>query len=72
LNKVQVVRKMLTPKQVAEAYGLSVGSLANQRLKREGCRYFTCGRKVLYRVDDLEAYLQKNPVQTIDSINKDN
>jgi len=60
-------KKAMTPDEIAEQYGLSKGTLANLRNKREGARYFKCGRKVLYRVDDFERWLYRNPVQTIDS-----
>lgn len=65
-------RKTLSPKEAAEIYGLSVGTLANDRYHKRGPKYFRCGRKVLYLVEDLEAWVLRNPVQTIDSINCNN
>ena len=62
-------RKAVTPREAAELYGLSVGSLANLRSKKLGPRYYTRGRKIFYRVDDLEAWLFQNQILTIDSIN---
>lgn len=60
-------KKALTPDEVSEQYGLSKGTLANLRNKREGARFYKCGRKVLYKVEDLERWLYANPVMTIDA-----
>jgi hypothetical protein len=61
-------RRTMTPQIAAERYGLSVGTLANDRYNKHGPRYFRCGRKVLYLVDEFEAWLLRNPVMTIDSL----
>ena len=61
-------RITITPKEAAEIYGLSVGTLANDRYNKRGPKYFRCGRKILYRVDYLEGWLFQNPVLTIDSL----
>lgn len=45
-----------------------VGSLANLRSLGRGPKYHKCGRKVIYRVEDLEAYLFSTPVLTRDSV----
>lgn len=63
-------RKTVTPQDAAEIYGLSVGTLANLRSKKIGPQYYTCGRRVFYRVEELEAWLLRNPALTIDSINQ--
>ncbi|MCE5265974.1 MAG: helix-turn-helix domain-containing protein [Deltaproteobacteria bacterium] len=68
MPKKIIVRKAVTPQEAAEIYGLSVGSLANLRVKRQGARYHLCGRRVFYLVEDLEAWLLRNPVLTIDSL----
>jgi hypothetical protein len=68
MKKKPVTRRTVTPQEAAEIYGLSVGSLANQRVKRQGSRYYTCGRRVFYLVEDLERWLLRNPVMTIDSL----
>jgi len=61
-------KKALTPDEVSEMYGFSKGTLANLRNKREGAKFYKVGRKVLYRVEDLENWLFQNPVQTVDSL----
>ena len=63
-------RRTVTPQMAAKIYGLDVGTLANDRCRKRGPRYFRCGRRVFYRVEDLEAWLFRNPVLTIDSINQ--
>lgn len=59
----------LSIKQIKKEYPcLSIGSLANQRSKKIGCRYFKVNKKVLYRRSDLEAWLGSQPVLTSDSV----
>jgi hypothetical protein len=57
-----------TPKQVSANYGISVGTLANWRTQKRGPKYFKVGGKVLYRTQDVEAFLFSCPVLTIDSM----
>jgi len=45
---------------------LNLGTLANDRSKRRGCRFYKIGKKVVYRVADLEQYVFGSPVQTIE------
>ncbi|MEE9913255.1 MAG: helix-turn-helix domain-containing protein [Deltaproteobacteria bacterium] len=64
-------RKSITPKEAAEIYGLSEGTLANLRCKKQGCRYYRVGsRKVMYLVSDFEAWLKSSPVLTVDSLSE--
>ena len=67
-----VKRRAVTPREAAEIYGLSVGTLANLRYQKRGARYHLVGRKVLYLVEDLEAWLLRNPILTTDSLPEDN
>ena len=61
-------RKMISPTEAAEIYSLNAGSLANLRSKRRGPKFYKVGRKILYAVEDLEAWLKRQPVLTIDSL----
>ena len=62
---------ILTAQQVAERYpAYSVGTLANLRCMKKGSKYFKIGKRVFYRVEDVEAWLFQNPVLTIDSIDR--
>jgi len=65
----QPAKKAMTPKQAAQIYGVSEAALANMRYQKTGPKYFKVGkRKVIYFIDDFEAWLRKRPVLTIDSI----
>jgi len=66
--------KALSPEDVLMIYpGLagSTASLANMRCQKRGPKFFKLGRKVVYRPEDIEAFLFKNPVLTIDSVRDD-
>ncbi|MET3579764.1 MULTISPECIES: helix-turn-helix transcriptional regulator [Hyphomicrobiales] len=57
--------KFLTPDEVAERYrgGISVGTLRNWRAMRVGPSYIKIGKAVLYPIDELDAWDEKNRVQ---------
>ena len=57
--------KFLTPEEVAERYrgGLSVGTLRNWRAMRIGPSFVKVGKAVLYPIDELDAWDEKNRVQ---------
>jgi hypothetical protein len=60
-------RRTLTPKEVGKIYGLNPLTLANLRCQRRGPRYYRIGRKIVYKVADIESYLFAHPVHTLDS-----
>lgn len=55
----------LTPEEVAERYrgSVSVGTLRNWRAMKIGPSFVKIGKAVLYRVDELEAWDDRNRVQ---------
>lgn len=57
--------KFLTPDEVAVRYrgGISIGTLRNWRAMRIGPTFVKIGKAVLYPVDDLDAWDEKNKVQ---------
>lgn len=57
--------KFLTPEEVAERYrgGVTVGTLRNWRAMRLGPSFVKIGKAVLYPVDELDAWDEKNTVQ---------
>ena len=58
---------LLTPTQLAESWGLDVGTLANWRTRRTGPVYLRLNGSrgsVRYRLADIEAYEQTKVVQT--------
>lgn len=51
----------LSPAEAAQYLGgISVGTLANWRSAGTGPRYVLLGRRVVYRVADLDSYLTKH------------
>lgn len=55
------------PEAIAQMFDLNVGSLANMRSKRTGPPFFKVGRKVIYRISDVESWITENPCLTADS-----
>ena len=55
----------LTPEEVAERYrgSVSVGTLRNWRAMKIGPSFVKVGKAVLYRIDELEAWDDRNRVQ---------
>jgi predicted DNA-binding transcriptional regulator AlpA len=51
--------EFLNTRQVAERTGLAVDSLAKRRVTGDGPRFIKAGRRVLYRWQDVEAWLLK-------------
>lgn len=50
---------LFTPKQAAAYLHVSIGHLANMRIKGVGAKYYKPSpRKVLYRKHDLDAWLE--------------
>ncbi len=56
--------KFLTPEEVSKRYrdGISVGTLRNWRAMRIGPTFVKIGKAVLYQIDELDAWDQKNKV----------
>lgn len=59
-------RAMLSPQEVEEVYGLDAGSLRRMRAQGRGPRYFQENRLVMYRVADLNAWVEYNTKLTYD------
>lgn len=57
-------RKFLTVEEVSERYrgGISVGTLRNWRAMRIGPAYVKIGKAVLYPIEELDIWDQKNTV----------
>jgi len=60
--------RALSPKDAIARYPAlgCVGSLANLRCQKRGIRFFKMGRKVVYKPEDIEAFLFRDPVLTRD------
>lgn len=61
-------KRALSPEEVSAEFGLSLGTLANDRWRKTGIPYFKVRRRVLYKREDVERYVFANPVKTIDSV----
>ena len=53
---------LITPKRAAEIFGLNVSLLAKYRVEGRGSKYFKLGKKVMYKIGDLEAWLNESLV----------
>jgi len=65
------IRATLTPADVVKIYPAlttSVGTLANWRSRKRGPKFYKLAQRVVYRSQDIEDFLFKNPVLTIDSV----
>ncbi|MBZ9852073.1 helix-turn-helix domain-containing protein [Mesorhizobium sp. CA14] len=62
-------RKFLTAEEVAERYrgSISLGTLRNWRAKRIGPGYVKLGKAVLYPVEELEMWDQKNKIACVNA-----
>ena len=58
------VPRYLTPREVAQSYGFSEGTLANMRSRRIGPPFVKMKKKVLYPVEQLEDWLNLHRVIT--------
>ena len=69
-DRLTAIRKALTPKDCESIYGLNVGTLCNMRFHKIGPKYYKLGKKILYRVDDIEKWLAENVVLTRDQMGR--
>lgn len=58
-----VLSQLLTPKQLATLTGLSVSTLAKQRLSGTGIPFIKLGAAVRYRESDVLSFLAALPVR---------
>ncbi|QKI88537.1 helix-turn-helix domain-containing protein [Thiomicrorhabdus xiamenensis] len=59
MNLRNKIPKYHTPEQVSELIGVTVGTLATWRMTgRYNLPFIKVGRKVLYRVTDVESWLE--------------
>lgn len=69
MSKEKNQKRAITTKEFEEIYGVPRGSAANMRWAKIGPRFFKAGpRRVLYLVEDVEQWIQRNPVMTKDSL----
>lgn len=63
-----VQAKYMSPKEVAEEYGLNENTLRCYRSEGRGPRYLKVGKLVKYRRADVESWLDAQVVETADSM----
>jgi len=60
----EIVSEILRPQDVEEKYKIPVDTLAKWRSQRVGPAYSKAGRRILYRQQDLDAFLDRCKQQT--------
>jgi predicted DNA-binding transcriptional regulator AlpA len=58
LNRSAILPKVVAAREAARLVGLSESTLAKLRLNGNGPTYCKLGRRVVYRIGDLEQWLQ--------------
>ena len=59
-------KRAASPREIADLFGLSVGTLSNMRGRNEGPAYHKAGkRKILYFLEDVEQWLRGKTPNTI-------
>jgi len=61
-----IKKKFISTTEAAQRIGIPEGSLNNMAWKKTGPRFYKVGKRRLYDVDDLDAFVKSNPVLTID------
>lgn len=62
------IKRMVSTQEAALLFSVSPGTLQNWRSLKRGPRFFRVNRKILYYVNDLEAFFTQCPILTTDSI----
>lgn len=60
-------RRYLSAKEAAEILRTTPGQLANLRMRGEGPPYIKLSRKCLYDLRDVESWLDRRRIRTLDS-----
>lgn len=53
-------KTMISSKDLADRWDCAIGTLANWRCKKFGPKFFKLGKKVSYKISDIEAYEKKH------------
>ena len=61
---------MISTGEAAAMFSVASGTLQNWRSQKRGPKFFRVnrGRKILYKVEDLEDFFTSEPVLTLDSL----
>lgn len=63
---VSVLERLIPEREAAIRLGLSVSTLRRRRLFRQPPTFVKLGSRCLYRISDLEAFVQANVVQPLE------
>ena len=55
-----MLTKIMTPKEVAEVYKISEGTLRKHRVAGKGFKYVKVEGKILYKEDDIELFIAQH------------
>lgn len=58
--------KYISTDEASRLYGIPKKTLENWRSQKRGPRYHKSGKRVVYRVLDLEAFMDEHAIATID------
>lgn len=58
---------ILNNKEAANFLSIKPETLAKWRSEHRGPRYSKIGRRVVYKVQDLEEFLEQNKIETLDT-----
>lgn len=58
------MKQYLNEKQVTEITGIALSTLRNHRFQRKGIPYSRYGRKIIYKQEDVIAYLDGHKIKT--------
>jgi hypothetical protein len=61
-------KRMVGRKEAAMMFSVAAGTLANMLCEGRGPRAFRVGRRILYKIEDLEEFFCSSPVHTVDSL----
>jgi predicted DNA-binding transcriptional regulator AlpA len=59
--------ELLNEREAARRLGLSVATLRRRRLNRQPPAWVKLGSRVLYRVQDLESFIQAHLIRPLDT-----
>ena len=68
MEKQKSGKRFYKPREAADIFGFAEGTLANLRSKRQGCKFYKRGRKVLYDADEFERWVRSNPILTMHAV----
>ena len=68
METINMEKKYLNPRELAQTFSLNTGTLANMRTRKIGPPFSKAGKKILYRIQDVEQWLRANTVKTEENI----